>query len=223
MVWPDVRPDWKNIDEYPNGSARERAWHVYERASQIDQAAALALGAMKGLYDSVPWLRFDNQAHADFLAWRTDLERRLRSDEMSPALEGHLAKHRKLVPALALINHIADGDQRGAVSQRSLLRALAFASYLESHAKRIYGSSLESELAAAKAILKHIKSGELKDGFTARDVHQAGWAHLSEREHVGLGLDLLVDLDHLAESVATAGPQGGRPKTTYSINPRVLR
>jgi putative DNA primase/helicase len=71
---------------------------------------------------------------------------------LSPSLEGHLAKYRKLVPALALITHFAD-SRDGPVTQTSLLKALAFAEYLESHAHRIYGSSYEGELAAGKAIL----------------------------------------------------------------------
>ena len=145
------------------------------------------------------------------------MERRLRSGEISPALEGHLAKYRKLVPSLALINHLAEPGN-GPVSQRALLKALAAAHYFESHARRVYGSASESELAAAKAILKHIRNHDLKDGFTARDVHQRGWAHLSEREHVAAGLSLLVDLDYLATSVPRA--QCGRPKVTYWINPR---
>jgi hypothetical protein len=36
---------------------------------------------------SNPFLRFDDGAHGDFLEWRTDLEARLRSGELSPALE----------------------------------------------------------------------------------------------------------------------------------------
>jgi hypothetical protein len=221
MVWPDASPNWTNVDEYPDGRARETAWQVYERASKLDLSTALALGASKGTFDKVPYLRFDNHAHADFLDWRTDLEKRLRSGEISPALEGHLAKYRKLVPALALINHIADDDQTGAVSHKALLRALAFASYLESHARRIYGSGSESEIAAAKAILKHIKNGDLLDRFTARDVHQKGWSHLTEREHVGAGLDLLVDLNYLAPEEVGPGPTGGRRTATYFINPAV--
>jgi putative DNA primase/helicase len=101
--------------------------------------AALALGASKGPYDDVPFFRFDEEAHGIFLDWRTNLERRLRSGEESPALEGHLAKYRKLVPTLALLNHIGDNEQTGAVSQKSVVRALAFARYLESHARRIPG------------------------------------------------------------------------------------
>jgi hypothetical protein len=145
----------------------------------------------------------------------------LHSGDLSPAFEGHLAKYRKLVPTLALMNHLADRGE-GLISQRALLKALATAYYLESHARRVYGSGHEAELAAAKAILKHIRNGDLTDGFTARDVHQRGWAHLTEREHVGAGLSLLIDLDYLAPSALTAGVEGGRPKVTYLVNPRSL-
>jgi Protein of unknown function (DUF3987) len=220
LVWPDAPADWKDVDEYPNREAREKAWEVYQRVSKIDESAALKLGAEKGPFDLVPTLRFDEAAREDFVGWRTDLEKRVKSGEISPALEGHFAKFRKLVPALALINRIADGGD-GPVSHRALLKALAYTHYLESHAKRVYGSADEAELGAAKAILRHIGTGDLKDNFTARDVHQRGWAHLTERDQVGAGLGLLVDLDYLAESSNTAAPQGGRPKLQFKINPRV--
>jgi phage tail protein X len=163
LVWPDAPVDWKNVDEYPNREAREKAWEVYQRVSKIDESDALKLGAEKGPYDKVAALRFDEEAQADFLDWRTDLERRLRSGELSPAFEGHLAEYRKLVPSLALINHLADRGE-GLVSQRALLKGLAGAHYLESHARRVYGSADEAELAAAKAILRHIKAS-LKTWF----------------------------------------------------------
>jgi putative DNA primase/helicase len=221
LVWPDVSPDWRDVDEYPDTNAREAARQLFNRLSKMNTDAALKAGALKGEYDSIPYLRFDDDAAADFIGWREDQERRVRSGELSPAFEGHIAKYRKLVPALALINHLADQGE-GPVSQKALLRALAFASYLESHAKRVYGSAFESELAAAKAI-QHIRNGDIADGFTARDVHQRGWAHLTEREHVEAGLDLLVELDHLVGVESARGPKGGRPKVTYAINPGVLR
>jgi hypothetical protein len=221
LVWPDAPGEWHDIDEYPDGKAREKAWQTFEQMAKLDTEAALKLGAEKGPFDKVPCLRFEEAAHEDFLGWRTDLERRLRSGEISPALEGHLAKYRKLVPSLALINHLADGGT-GPVSHHALLKALATAHYLESHARRVYGSASESELASAKAILRRIRNHDLKDGFTARDVHQRDWAHLTEREHVAAGLSLLVDLDYLASPTPSSGAQGGRPKVTYRINPRSL-
>ena len=35
-----------------------------------------------------------------------------------------------------------------------MLRALAFAKYLETHARRVYGASFEGERGAARAILR---------------------------------------------------------------------
>ena len=54
--------------------------------------------------------------------WRADLENRLHKGDMAPALESHLAKYRKLVPALALINHLADGGA-GPIGRTALGRA----------------------------------------------------------------------------------------------------
>jgi hypothetical protein len=221
MVWPDAPGEWKNVDEYPNSEARDAAWGVFDRLSKLDEAAAFSLGALKGPYDKVPSLRFDEAAAAEFLAWRTDLEGRVRSGEMSPALEGHLAKYRKLVPALALMNHLANGGD-GLVSLEALLTALSFAKFLESHARRLYSAGSEGERAAAKAILTRIRRKDLGDGFTARDIHQRDWAHLTDRDDVQRGLDLLTDLDHVAPSTPAPGGRGGRPKITYAINPRTL-
>ena len=105
------------------------------------------------------------------------------------------------------------------MSEPATLRALAMAEYLESHAMRCYSAGTEGETAAAKAILAHIRKGDLADGFTAREVHQHGWAHLSDREQVGAGLALLADLDWIA---AETQKTGGRSRTVHTINPAVI-
>jgi hypothetical protein len=69
-------------------------------------------------------LRLDDEAQAIFDEWRMKLEGRLKSAELHPAFESHLAKYRKLVPSLALICALADGGTR-AIDGASVLRALA--------------------------------------------------------------------------------------------------
>jgi Protein of unknown function (DUF3987) len=123
LAWPDTCPEWKDMDRCPHSRARENAWEVFERLSRLDRRAAMALGARRGPCDSVPFLRLSAAAHDDFLTWRSDLERRLRTGKMAPALEAHLAKYRKLVPALALINHLVDNGQNE-ISQRAMRKAL---------------------------------------------------------------------------------------------------
>jgi hypothetical protein len=165
MAWPDTCPEWKDMDRSPHSRAREHAWDVFERLSKLDRRGAIALGARRGPSDSVPFFRLGAAAHDEFLHWRGDLERRLRSGEMPPALEAHLAKYRKLVPALALINHLVDNGHNE-ISQQAMRKALAFSKYLESHARRLYGATNERERAAAEAILTKIRAGDLQDGFT---------------------------------------------------------
>jgi hypothetical protein len=223
LAWPDEPVGWKNVDEWPNAESRDAVRRIFERISKLSEVEVLKLGALKGEYDKTPFFRFDEEAAPEFLDWRRGLERRLRSDELSPALEGHLAKYRKLVPALALIDHLAEGGM-GSVGAEALARALDMAEYLETHARRVYGATDTVDVIAAEAILTHIRRDDLKDGFTARDVHQRDWSRLTDRDHVQRGLDLLVDLDHLAADVSGGKPGSrGRPKVTYRINPASKR
>ena len=156
-------------------------------------------------------------ALALFVGWREELEGRLRSGDLHPAMESHLSKYRKLVPALALICHLAD-DGQGPVSDAAMLRALGWASYLESHAKRIYGGAVSPEVEAARAILKRIKRGDLpRDGFKSWDVWRPNWSGLSDRDLVMAALGYLVDMGWLHER---REPTAGRPSTTYTLNGR---
>jgi len=221
MVWPDSPPTWRNVDEYPDADAREAAWKVFERASKIDLNEALKIGATQGKYDPLPYLRFDPNGLIEFNEWRAQHEASKRSGELSAALEGHVAKYNKLVPALALINHVADEYEMGAVSQQSVLRALAFTKYLESHARRVYGAGILAEVAAAKAILRRIKGGDLANGFSGREIQRKNWSHLTENHHIAAGLDLLVDHNYLAVQERSTGQKGGRPSAAYLINPAV--
>lgn len=219
MVWPDPPSTWENVDEYPDAEARDSAWQVFNLAAKIN-SDGYAMG-QQDQFDPIRCLRFDDGALVEFSSWREKLEARLRSGELSPALEGHFAKYRKLVPVLALVNHVADEPGRARVSLEALTRALAFVTYLESHAKRVYGAGVLAEVVAAKAILKHIKKGDLTDGFNARDIQRKQWSNLSEKDHIAVGLNLLVDLNYLTTQERPTGEKGGRPCTVYVINPKL--
>ncbi len=121
MVWPDTPAEWRNVDEYPNKAARDGVFDIITKLSKMTEQDAFKRGAAKGPYDKMPFFRFDEAAGAEFLTWRSQLEGRLRSGELSVVLEGHLAKYRKLVPSLALINHLVDGES-GDVGLSSLLK-----------------------------------------------------------------------------------------------------
>ena len=212
-VWPDVSPDWQYVERPLNVDARTRAFRVFERLANLSHTN---IGAAFDAIDDCVYLTFDNPASAIFAKWLTGLERLIRSGELHPALESHFAKYRKLVPTLALINHLTDGGT-GLVGPVALNRAIAFSRYLESHARRLYGAGLRQEVVTAQAILSRVSKGELADGFTARDILQNDWAKLTDREQVIAGLALLVEHAWLADrTVRTVG----RPRTEYYVNPK---
>lgn len=221
LVWPDTGGEWRNVDRWPDGDAKREAHRVFEYLDKLDPAAVGAEQdiAPDGEPAGIPFLRFSQEAGEAFLEWRIDLEARLRAGDLHPALESHLAKYRKLVPSLALILHLANNGT-GPVSERAALQALAWAEYLETHARRAYSSVSAPEVSAAKAIIHRIRKGDLPREFSGWQVWRHGWAMLADRELVADALRLLVDFGWLA--VTTRDDTGGRPATTYAVNPRAF-
>jgi hypothetical protein len=215
LVWPDPVKEWENVDRTPNSEARKTAWETFKHVNDITTDS---VGAIQDEFDPLPFLRFDHEAQEMFDAWRAQLEKRLRSDELHPALESHLAKYRKLVPALSLLNHLA-GGRTPSIAVESLDRAIKFAVYLESHARRAYGAGTQNEVAIGNAVLERIWRGDLKDGFTARDITQSDWSMLTDTDQVKAGLNLLVDHRWLAQQPVSTH---GRPKLVYYVNPAMF-
>jgi len=215
LVWPDTNQTWQNIDRPTDKTAKNAAYKVFD---YLDKLNPSEIGAEQdrdfdGTPDGIPYLRFSPEALEVFVEWRTELENlKLRGSD-HPALVSHFSKYRKLVPSLALLIHLADGG-KGPVALHPTLQALAWADYLETHARRAYGAVFQPEVAAAKAILHRIKKEDLPATFKARDVYRSGWAGLSERQAVMDALTLLVDHGYLAEEQEQTG---GRPTTVYQL------
>lgn len=219
MVWPDLDPEWREIDRQPCRAARDAAFDAFETLAKINPAD---VGAQFDEYQPErAFLRFDPEAQAEFKSWWSRLEHRLRGDELHPAMESHLSKYRKLVPSLALLHHLLSGAY-GPVAARSLLAACAWGEFLETHAQRLYGAATDRTATNAKTILRHIKRGDLGGPtFTQRDVHQRGWTGLTEPAAVEAALERLEAHAYLRKERQQA-PRGGRPSVVCTINPKVL-
>jgi hypothetical protein len=219
-VWPDLSPDWQEHDREPDSEYRRIAFDAFDR---LDRMTADDFGTTADPYDKgAPYLRFDDEAQEVFREWRVAHERRIRGrDELHPSLESHLSKFRKLVPALSLIHHLASG-KTGSVGVSSVLAALAWGEFLETHAQRIYAAGAVCAVDGAKAILRNLRSGNLESPFTARDVAHKGWTPMGENaDRVREACDLLEDYGWLRRIEVTATPKGGRPTTRYHVNPKV--
>lgn len=214
IVWPDAPQEWRNIDRWPNSAARDAVWSVFDWLDNLDPTK---LGATQETGE-LPYLRFSNAAQAAFDEWRAGLEMRLRTDDLPPAFEAHLAKYRSLVPSLALLTHLADAPQGGPVSEEAFVAAAAWAEYLEGHAQRLYSPALTPGLVAARELHRRILAGQVGTDFAARDVYRNHW-RLLDRESTDAALKVLADFDHVrAEQVETTG----RYATTWHVNPKLF-
>ena len=215
LVWPDVCGEWRNVDRWPDTPAKRMAFDTFQ---WLD---ALAPGTDQESGEDAPVVyRFSDDAQTLFEEWRQEFETALRSGEHHPAMESHLSKYRKLVPAIALVCALADGETE--VSRDSLLRALAWSDYLQSHAERAYAAGTRPATESATALLAKIKAGAVTDGFKPADVYLKGWAHLATPESTHAAISMLCDLHHLRMSEKRPGSTGGRPSITYQINPATM-
>jgi putative DNA primase/helicase len=219
-VWPDTRGDYLHVDQWPDTPAKQRAWEVFERLAQLKP----------GDDDEPTVWRFSPEAQALFADWLVPFETELRREDLHPALVSHLAKYRKLIPALALIFAMIDTQKSGGiVGEQELVRALAWGDYLRTHAERLYAAAVVPESAGARTLLAKVKAGRLADAqgvlldaFTPRQVAQKGWTGLATPEAVRKAADLLADWDYLRAEVVQSAGFGGRPSERYRINPRVF-
>lgn len=220
MVWPDMSSTWVENDREANSEYRQ---HAFDAFDHLDALTPDRAGAQADQFDrSSPYLRFDEGGFGLFREWRQGLETRLRSNELHPALESHIAKYRKLVPSLALIHHLA-GFGDGPVGEESVETALGWAEYLESHAHRVYQAGAASAVDGANVILRALRGGRLDPQFSERDIALKNWATLGDdRERIRQALTLLEECDWLRSVDVPAGPQGGRPTTRYIANPKGL-
>lgn len=216
-VWPDIEGEFVHVDQWPDTPSRQAAWAVFDRLATLEPDNDT---------DPQVW-RFDAAAQALFVEWLVPFENEIRGDDLHPALASHLSKYRKLIPALALVFALIDTPDARVIHERELIRALAFADYLRTHAVRLYAAAVVPETAAAALLLRKIQSGKLVDAdgvvmeaFAPRDVARKGWAGLASAEDVRKAAGVLADFDWLRLDSDAAGPTGGRPRgDRYIVNP----
>jgi len=207
MVWPDIPPAWRYVDRQPDTNALECAGQVYRRMAALEAADSLRL-------------QFDDEAQTLFEQWLTDLEKRIRGEEVAPVMQAHLSKYRSLMPSLALLFALADGHTDCVpISQARL--ACDWCDYLETHAKRVYSAQTRPEHHAAIALSKRLATGwKREDGFfTVRDVYRSGWTALDSPDAARGALLVLEEYGWVRRE--TGAQTNGRPSETYLINPTI--
>lgn len=216
-VWPDAPKEWVNIDRWPDTNTKNRAYEIFKKINSYEHPLN-----GKDLGSDVPAIRFSPEAQQVFNLWREKLEKRIRSGDLSPSMEAHLAKYRSLMPALALIFQLCqDADlciEIKHVDRSSTELAVRWCKYLETHAHRLYASAENPALESARALLQRLKKGSLVDGFTLRDVYRSDWSKLSSLEEVKNASDLLVEYGWIrCEEQQTST----KPKKIFMLHPQL--
>jgi len=209
-----------------------------------------------------PYLRFCSEAREAFLKWRKDNTAKANADSQDPQMKLHLLKYDGMVASLAAIFHVInvadalpdlggwDGarsldvgpDDDGVVTLDELNMAISWATYLESHARRIYSITGEGKNEVVGRLLAKIRAGELDSSlseywevlppppdvynpparigrsFRIGDVEGKKWEGLRTNKEVVPALDQLVALGWLYRTEEKT-PRGAPTKVRYWISP----
>jgi hypothetical protein len=224
LTWPDTLP-FKYVDRAPDQLAQHQAAELLSRLAEWDPVKA---GATVRPGDQIPTFQFDPSAQELFIKWLIDWQRKLEDSDENPALTQHLAKYRKLYPALALLFHLLDvvsgTTAPGPVGAPAAELAGQWCAYFAAHARRLYGYGANGGGTATLAA--HLRAGHLwKEGmptpFSLRDVQRKGWQDLSDKPGIQNALDELAEVGWVRELPALPATTGRPPSPMYEVNPAI--
>lgn len=212
LVYPDPIPLTEVVDRAPDQEARRRAHAVFK---QLADVGSMGMSCPVD-EDGKPYVRYDEEAQSVFNRWYLENATRAADRGEETVLRNHLNKFPKLVAGLSLIIHLMD-DRGPRVSLASLQKALGWAEYLESHARRIYTPGQNRHLLGAKDLYRQIFiEDKYGDEFDLREVYRLGGPNLKPAANARRSIQILVDHGHLFD----ISPNNGKGRTRrYRVNP----
>ena len=138
-------------------------------------------------------------------------------DGDTEARRSHFGKYRSLMPALALLCHLASGPgtENAPITVHAALQGSMWCDYLERHAERVYALRDRS---IEQRIVDWIKSGKLAGEVGVREMYRRHFDHRYKMDELNIAL---AELERLGW-VGLTSKQGatGRPAAMVQINPR---
>jgi Protein of unknown function (DUF3987) len=213
MVWPNAKNHWELIKGIPINELEEPVNQIFNCLDNLtfDPNGEPII------------LSFTNDGQALFDQWQKNHEKRVRSGDLPPHMEAHLTKYKKLLPALCLVfEHIKEAIKEKhplVVSAQSLESAIVWLEYFESHANRVYGSSVNAIPKIAKDLINRLRKGDVPIPFTVRDIYYGHhWSGLGTAKEVQEVVDYLIEKGYLTGKIVKSV---GRPTEKYWINPQI--
>jgi len=214
LVYPDTKAGFTYVDRAPDERSEQLAAEIFRKLVALDPENPMRL-------------RFSPDAQTLFVEWYSELQEKIRGEELHPALISHLSKYGKTMPSiaalLALVEWAAGNHGACVVNLRHVQQAAAWCRYLESHASRVYSCVVAPQVRAAQDLADKIKARKVGEGgsFTGRDVYLKGWSGLNKPQAVQQAAEVLQDAGWLRDVTGEPGPSGGRPSNRYEVNPRI--
>ena len=218
-VWPDSPREYRQVDQFPDNDAQLALRAVFERLADLDTSALGTVDADDP--DAIPWVRFDADAQRVFDAWDAEMQTRIRSGDLPEAFESHLSKYASLMPSVALILHLANGD-RDPVSAAAATLAVRWCEYLESHARRIYAMSTCPERQVALPLLRRLIEWPQDEPIRVRSIRLNNWSGLSDSGSIEAAMELLMDAGWVQSSPHRSS-SGGRPTVDFTVHPEAAK
>jgi hypothetical protein len=223
LVFPDRPKEWKLVDRRSDDIARKRVKNIGAFLAATD---FISIGARIEEDFPIPVFRFDHEGQESFYNWYRRLEERLLKECDEGMITEHLAKYRSLMPSIALSRYlirIADGASPGTgISLEDAIEAADMCVYLETHARRVYAMIENRGIYAAKALLKKIREGLIKDGFTQREVYRKGWSGLDNKGTDNACIELVLK-GWLKEEIIPPTSKGGPSVAKYRLHPNLRK
>jgi hypothetical protein len=155
----------------------------------------------------------------------------VRNDEDPAGLKAQFSKYSGLFARLAIVHHLIRYALKDTTSVVQVDKKTAFAvqslidNYLAPHARRIHsylgGNPTRDN---ARRIAAWIAEDPPMTEFSARDLRRKQWSGLTEQHQVNQALDFLENnASWIRCTTNLPNPRGGRPTSTYRINPLVHR
>jgi hypothetical protein len=162
-------------------------------------------------------VKFAPDAQIEIDEWKDETEAEAEKLQIEDeAFSAFLYKLPKNCFAVALIFHCLENINQSyfpdEITQATTLKAVTYIEILKSHARRVFALGENQIFALANTLLGKIKKGDLKQGFTGREVARKQWSGLKSKDTVQDVLSLLIDYGYLRE-IHTEGE--GRRTTKY--------
>ncbi len=214
LVWPDAT------------LSTEQDRPADDNAKQMFRQIERRLAAMKA--ESIS-MHFDAEAQSAFNDWLLMLKSRIAKEQDSGKVS-HMSKYRGALPKIAALLQVIDLVAAGGVVAGNQLidlahfnKAMSMMTYLESHMHRVYDSIQSPVKLAEDELVKRINNGELKDGFTLRDIKRKRWSGLSDSVNNETALETLEQSGWVHAVQVAAGARGGRPTLKWEVNPAITK